>query len=37
MFNVDGEQAVRELMEANPYYRVPGVTVRGVRRWDPIV
>lgn len=37
VFDVDGDEAMREVMDADPYYRTPGVTVASVRRWEPIV
>ncbi|MBF9135438.1 hypothetical protein I0C86_42050 [Plantactinospora sp. S1510] len=36
LFDAD-EPAVREILATDPYYRTPGVTVAGVRQWQPIV
>jgi hypothetical protein len=36
VFRTDGD-GVREIMESDPYYRTPGVTVASVREWRPVV
>jgi hypothetical protein len=36
VFDTD-ETGIEEVMDADPYYRTPGVTVVSVRRWEPIV
>lgn len=37
VFAVDDDAALKELMDADPYYRTPGVTVTAVRRLQPVV
>ncbi len=37
VFASDDEARVRALMEEDPYYSAPGVTVVGVREWAPIL
>jgi hypothetical protein len=36
LFDAD-EPMVREILAADPYYRTPGVTVAGLRHWQPLV
>ncbi|MEE6305558.1 YciI family protein [Plantactinospora veratri] len=36
IFDAD-EPAVREALDADPYYRAPGVSVVAVRPWTPVV
>jgi uncharacterized protein len=36
VFRMD-EKGVRAIMDEDPYYRAPGVTVVSVREWEPIV
>ncbi|MEO3755955.1 YciI family protein [Streptomyces sp. B6B3] len=36
VFDAD-RPALDRIMEADPYYRTPGVTVAGVREWTPVV
>ncbi|MFC6019800.1 YciI family protein [Plantactinospora solaniradicis] len=36
LFDAD-EPVVREIVDADPYYRTPGVTVAGLRHWQPVV
>lgn len=36
VFRTD-EAGVREIMDGDPYYSVPGVTVVSLRGWKPIV
>lgn len=36
VFDTD-EPGVREIMAGDPYYATPGVTVVGLREWQPIV
>ena len=35
VFSADGDR-VRQIIQEDPYYSVPGVTVRSVRAWTPI-
>lgn len=38
MLVFDADKAgIEEIMAADPYYRVPGVTVVSVRSWQPIL
>lgn len=37
LFEVGCERELRDLMAADPYYTVPGVTVLSVRHWTPVV
>lgn len=32
-----GEQEVREIVEADPYYATPGVRIVALRSWAPVV
>lgn len=36
VFSADGDR-VRQILREDPYYSAPGVTVRSVRAWTPIV
>ncbi|GAA3755411.1 YciI-like protein [Plantactinospora mayteni] len=36
LFDAD-EPAVRQALDADPYYRLPGVSVIAVRPWTPVV
>lgn len=36
VFDLPSEAALREVMEQDPYYDTPGVTVRRIREWKPI-
>lgn len=37
VFDVPDEAKLRDLIDQDPYYTAPGVSVRGVREWKPIV
>jgi uncharacterized protein YciI len=37
IFNVEDEQEVARLMDADPYYRAQGVTITRRTAWSPIV
>jgi hypothetical protein len=37
IFDVEAENHLRTLMDEDPYFRVPGVTVKAVRAWTPII
>jgi uncharacterized protein YciI len=36
VFRTD-QAGIDEIIASDPYYRTPGVTVKAVRRWQPIV
>jgi uncharacterized protein len=36
VFDLPSEAMLQELMEQDPYYGTPGVTVRRIREWKPI-
>jgi uncharacterized protein YciI len=36
VFDLPSDAALREVMEQDPYYGTPGVTVRRIREWKPI-
>jgi len=36
VFDLPSEAALREVMDEDPYYGTPGVTVRRIREWKPI-
>jgi uncharacterized protein len=36
IFRTD-QQGMNEIMAADPYYKIPGVTVASLRQWQPIV
>jgi uncharacterized protein YciI len=37
LFDVPDRAALDRLLEADPYFRLPGVDVVGVREWHPVV
>ena len=37
VFDAADEAALQELIDADPYYRSPGVTVIRQQRWDPFI
>jgi uncharacterized protein YciI len=37
IFDVESEAECQALIDADPYYRAPGVTIVGVREWSPVV
>lgn len=37
VLDVDDEATVRDLLEADPYLRAPGVTIRRIVEWSVIV
>lgn len=36
VFDADQDR-VREILDSDPYYRTPGVTVASLREWTPVV
>ena len=37
IFDVENEKHLKTLMDEDSYYRTPGVTVKTVRAWTPII
>lgn len=36
VFDVESEAEVADVLKADPYYALPGVTVRSTRQWNPL-
>jgi uncharacterized protein len=37
VFDVPDRAMLQQLLDADPYYATPGVTVRQVRQWEPLL
>ncbi len=37
IFDVENENRLKTLMDEDPYFQTPGVSVKAVRAWTPIV